>query len=92
MLHQLNSQQLSWSVKSCQLCGKEIRWWTEQLSVGITRMSKQLQATKTVADCQEGCILSCQSVTLYEFKQDIVAPLLADLPDATLPLGKIYPF
>ena len=26
-------------MKSCQLCGTEIRWLTEQLSVGITRMS-----------------------------------------------------
>ena len=42
MLHQLKIQQLSWSVKSCQLCGTEIRWGTEQLSVGITKMGLQL--------------------------------------------------
>ena len=26
------------NAKSCQLCGTEIRWRTEQLSVGVTRM------------------------------------------------------
>ena len=26
-------------MKSCQLCVAEIRWWTEQLSVGIRRIS-----------------------------------------------------
>ena len=37
-LQQLISRQLNWSVKSCQLCGTERRWWTKQLSVGMTRM------------------------------------------------------
>ena len=30
------------TVKSYQLCGTEIRWRTEQLSVGVTRMPKPL--------------------------------------------------
>ena len=48
MLHQLNSQQLSWSVKSCQLCGTEKRWWTEQLSVGITRIVRLVRLVRLV--------------------------------------------
>ena len=44
---QLNPLQLNRSAKSCQLCGTKIRWRTEQLSVGVTKMTTPALSTNS---------------------------------------------
>ena len=38
LMQHLISWQLNWSVKCCQLCWPEIRWWSEKWYVWTTRM------------------------------------------------------
>ena len=45
------AEHLNWSVKSCQLCGTEIRWWIEEASVGINRMFGMSAATPVPVFC-----------------------------------------